>query len=169
MKINSISTNNNQPDFKAVKPNKITNLAYSAFFTLSALSAANHALINNDSFVKNNTNTEQNNVQQTTGKQQVNMAQSVYTDGWGNSWVRYKDYVELYNSGPSKSEQSDLLQAEIDCHNLVKEVTAAKAEYESSSSGLMTVMAIGVNIVGGILLGLIARGAWGLINKIIKS
>ncbi len=87
-----------QPTTKTVVPGKASKIAYSAIFALSLLSTAPKLIT--DTFTKSNAKpetelAENNNNYTTTNNSSAQKAQIVYTDGWGNSWVRYSDYKQL--------------------------------------------------------------------------
>ncbi len=103
MKINTVTSTNNQnftgntgKAVKGIKAGKAANLAYSAFFTLALLSAGNN-FSNKDVFIKNNNVTEQNENQLQPLPRAAIKAQTIYTDGLGQQWVKYEDYRKQYN------------------------------------------------------------------------
>ena len=72
----------------------ITNAAYSSLFSLALLSGINNLITSEkDCFVKE---TIQNNELQALNHPIVNKAQTIYSDGYGQKWVRYKDYDDKY-------------------------------------------------------------------------
>ncbi len=116
MKINNISTFNQK--VKNSGGNKITKLAYSSIFALSLFSAANTALnsTQKDSFTKNKPEMEETGKFKYIDKPTVTFAQSIYTDGYGNQWVRYSDYQKKYKEYQSAESNASFYEERRDNH-----------------------------------------------------